>query len=283
MESLHYQSRPKLRRPVLIAAFQGWNDAADAASMALGFIEKQWAANSFASIDPEEFYDFTVRRPTVAIDPEGIRRIDWPQTRFASASMPGTDRDVILLSGWEPALRWRTFAQSVMQVISDTDVEMVVTLGALLSNVPHTRPVHVTGTAHDAELAANLGFVLSRYEGPTGILGIIGDAARRADVPFVNLWAQVPFYLQANPSPKAALALLRHLQRLLGVEVETDELERDAVRYEVEVADAVERDPDVVAQVQELEAEMEEPLDMASGDELAAELEQFLRDQGPDS
>lgn len=283
MEPLHYQSRPKLRRPVLIAAFQGWNDAADAASMALGFLEKQWAANSFASIDPEEFYDFTVRRPTVAIDSEGLRRIDWPEPKFASAPMPGTERDVILLSGWEPALRWRTFAQSVMQVIADTDVEMVVTLGALLSNVPHTRPVHVTGTAHDPELAANLGFVLSRYEGPTGILGIIGDATRRADVPFVNLWAQVPFYLQANPSPKAALALLRHLQRLLGVEVETDELERDAVRYEVEVSDAVERDPDVVAQVQELEAEMDEPLDMASGDEIAAELEQFLRDQGPDS
>ncbi|HVE90767.1 MAG TPA: PAC2 family protein [Actinomycetota bacterium] len=278
MEVVAYQSRPSLRRPVLIAAFRGWTDAADAASLALGFLRKHFGASAYASIDPEEFFDFTVQRPHVVLEDGITRRIEWPTTSFFHAEMPGTGRDAVLLSGIEPSTKWRTFCDSVIDVARASGTEMVITLGALLSDVPHSRPVKVTGTAYEPDLARRLGFAQSTYEGPAGILSVLHHACGMASIPSASLWAQVPYYVQANPSPKAALELIRRLSRLLSFQADTSELEEDTRTYEKKVAEAVEADPDVVAQVAELErASDAEPKEIPSGDELAAEFEQYLK------
>jgi proteasome assembly chaperone (PAC2) family protein len=273
--------RPTLRRPVLVAAFRGWNDGAQGATLAAGYLAQTWSARRFASIDPEEFYDFQATRPHVALVEGMTRRIDWPENAFYHAELADAERDAVLLLGIEPNLRWRTFTGEIVELAQELGVELVVTLGALLADVPHTRPSPVTGSASDPELVRELGLAASRYEGPTGIVGVLHDACRRAGLPSASLWAAVPHYASLAASPKAALALARRLTELLGTEVDLADLERAAEAYERQVSEAVSQDEETEAYVQELERRRDtlgDELDVPSGDALAAELTRFLRE-----
>ena len=278
---LRIERRPTLRHPVLVAAFRGWNDGAQGASLATSFLAQSWDARRFGDVDPEEFYDFQATRPHVALE-EGItRRIDWPETAFYHAAVPGLEQDAVLLLGIEPNLRWRTFSTEIVELARELEVELVVTLGALLADVPHTRPAPVTGSASDPELVRDLGLAASRYEGPTGIVGVLHDVCRRSGLASASLWAAVPHYASLAASPKAALALCARLGSLLGTELELAELERAAEAYERQVSDAVAQDEETEAYVRELERRRDAlggELDVPSGDALAAELTRFLRE-----
>lgn len=266
---------------MLVAAFRGWNDGAQGASLAASFLAQSWGARRFADIDPEEFFDFQATRPHVALVEGVTRRIDWPETIFYHAEMPGLDRDVVLLIGVEPNIRWRTFTEAIIGLTTELDVGLVVTLGALLADVPHTRPAPVTGSATDPSLIRELGLTTSRYEGPTGIVGVLHDACRRRDVPSASLWAAVPHYASLAASPKAALALCTRLTSLLGATVDLSDLERAAEAYERQVSEAVSQDADTEAYVRDLEERRDtlgDELDVPSGDALAAELTRFLRE-----
>jgi len=266
---------------VLVAAFRGWNDGAQGASLAASFLAQAWQARRFADIDPEEFFDFQATRPHVALEEGLTRRIDWPETAFYHASIPGLERDAVLALGIEPNLRWRTFSEEVVELAQDLEVELVVTLGALLADVPHTRPAPVTGSASDPKLVEELGLASSRYEGPTGIVGVVHDACRRAELPSASLWAAVPHYASLAASPKAALALCLRLADLLGTEFDLADLERASAAYETQVSEAVASDEETEAYVQQLEERRDalgEELDMPSGETLAAELTRFLRE-----
>jgi proteasome assembly chaperone (PAC2) family protein len=266
---------------VLVAAFRGWNDGAQGASLAASFLAQAWEARRFADIDPEEFFDFQATRPHVALEEGLTRRIDWPETAFYHASIPGLERDAVLALGIEPNLRWRTFSDEVVELAQDLEVELVVTLGALLADVPHTRPAPVTGSASDPKLVEELRLASSRYEGPTGIVGVVHDACRRAELPSASLWAAVPHYASLAASPKAALALCLRLADLLGTEFDLADLEQASAAYEAQVSEAVASDEETEAYVQQLEERRDalgEELDMPSGETLAAELTRFLRE-----
>jgi predicted ATP-grasp superfamily ATP-dependent carboligase len=281
-EELHIHSRPELEKPVLIAAFRGWNDGAQAASLAAGYLAKNWDAEQFAEIDPENFFDFQATRPHVSLEDGLTRRIDWPETGFYHARPDGFDRDVVLLLGIEPNLRWRTFSDLVVGLASELEVELMITLGALLADVPHTRPSPVTGSASDSELVERLGLSASRYEGPTGIVGVLHDACREAGIPSASLWAAVPHYVSLTPSPRAAVALCERLGSLIGVDIDVEELEEAAQSYEEQVSEAVASDEETASYVEELERRsdsIEESTDLPSGDALAAELTRFLRER----
>ena len=286
----------------MIAAFEGWNDAGEAATVAIAHLAEEWTAQPFASINPEEFFDFSATRPEVRLVEGGIRQIVWPTNEFSAARMGATGRDVILLAGNEPQLRWRAFCAHIIDVAKACNAEMVVTLGALLADVPHSRPVRITGTGTDPEMIERLGLERSRYEGPTGIVGILHDALAAAGVNSCSLWATVPHYLPGTPSPKAALALIERAGLLLDVQVETLDLQISTAQYERQVTEVVEADEDMAAYVQRLEVSHDsgESLDddddddeadprdafrdsdgnLPTGDALAAELERYLRDQG---
>jgi predicted ATP-grasp superfamily ATP-dependent carboligase len=275
------ERRPSLRRPVLVAAFRGWNDGAQGASLATSFLAQSWEARRFADLDPEEFFDFQATRPHVALEDGLTRRIDWPETVFYHAEIPGLDRDAVLTLGIEPNLRWRTFSDEIVELARDLNIELVVTLGALLADVPHTRPAPVTGSASDPKLVEELGLASSRYEGPTGIVGVVHDACRRAEVPSASLWAAVPHYASLAASPKAALALCTRLADLLGTTFELDDLERASAAYEAQVSEAVASDEETEAYVRQLEERRDalgDALDVPSGETLAAELTRFLRE-----
>jgi predicted ATP-grasp superfamily ATP-dependent carboligase len=278
---LRIEQRPELERPVLIAAFRGWNDGAQGASLAGGYLAKIWNAQQFASIDPEAFYDFQATRPMVSLVDGITRRIDWPDNDFYSANPEGLGRGAMLLLGVEPNLRWKRFTSLIVDLAREQDVELVVTLGALLADVPHTRPSPVTGTATDPDLVEKLGLQTSRYEGPTGIVGVLHDACRAADLPSVSLWAAVPHYVSLAPSPRAALALCQRLGDLLESPIETGELEQAVEAYTARVTEAVATDEETAEYVQELEqrAEMIDESDLPTGDSLAAELTRFLRER----
>jgi proteasome assembly chaperone (PAC2) family protein len=281
-EELRIDRRPELTRPVLIAAFRGWNDGAQAATLAAGFLAKTWGAERFAELDPEDFFDFQATRPHVSLEEGLTRRIDWPETAFYHARPDGLDRDVVLLLGIEPNLRWRTFSELLIGLAAELGVELMITLGALLADVPHTRPAPVTGSATDDELVERLGLSASRYEGPTGIVGVLHDACRQAEIPSASLWAAVPHYVSLTPSPRGALALCERLGSLIGVEVDADELEEAARSYEEQVSEAVASDEETAAYVEELERrsdQLEETTELPSGDALAAELTRFLRER----
>jgi proteasome assembly chaperone (PAC2) family protein len=266
---------------VLVAAFRGWNDGAQGASLALGYLAQAWAAERFADIDPEEFYDFQVTRPHVALVDGETRRVDWPETAFFHAPLPGAGRDAVLLLGIEPNLRWRAFTGAIAELAQELGVELVVTLGALLADVPHTRPAPVTGSATDPELVRQLGLGSSRYEGPTGIVGVLHDVCRSAGIPSASLWAAVPHYASLAASPKAALALSSRFADLVGADVDLGELERASEAYEAQVSEAVAENEETAAYVQSLEERRDalgDELDLPSGDALAEELTRFLRE-----
>jgi len=279
---LRVHRRPELTRPVLIGAFRGWNDGAQAASLAAGYLAKTWDAERFADVDPEEFFDFQATRPHVSLEEGLTRRIDWPETAFYHTRPDGIERDIVLLLGIEPNLRWRTFADLLIDLAQELEVELMITLGALLADVPHTRPSPVTGSASDPELVQRLGLSASRYEGPTGIVGVLHDACKRAEIPSASLWAAVPHYVSLTPSPRAAVALCERLGDLIGVGIDVAELEEAAQSYEEQVSEAVASDEETAAYVDELERRadtLEETSDLPSGDALAAELTRFLRER----
>ena len=281
--------RPALERPILIGAFRGWNDGGQAATLAAGYLARLWGAHKFADIDPELFVDFQATRPHVSLDEGQTRRIEWPENAFYRARIPGTSRDAVLLVGVEPNYRWRSFSDLVAELARDLGVELVVTLGALLADVPHTRPAPVTGSATDPKLVDELGLQLSRYEGPTGIVGVVHDSCRRASIPSVSLWAAVPHYVSLAPSPRAAKALCERLSGLLGVQVDVRELAEAETTYVEQVSEAVATDSETAAYVEELEQRadsldwLEESGGLPSGEALANEITRFLRERDADA
>jgi proteasome assembly chaperone (PAC2) family protein len=289
MQPLIWDSRPDgLRAPALVCAFTGWNDAGDAASAAIQFLGSSFGATRFARLDPEEFFDFQATRPKVQLVDGHTREIEWPEIEVWAARVPRAPRDLVLLSGPEPSMRWRTFCRTVVDLAEVLGTQLVVSLGALLADVPHSRPVPITGLASDALLTERLGVAPTSYEGPTGIVGVLHAACEEAGLPSASLWASVPHYVAAAPNPKAALALVRQLERLVGVTVDGSELESAAADYDRQVSLAVQSDPDVQAFVERLEAAAEEeepmlrPQDLPSGDVLAREFQRFLRQRGPE-
>jgi len=266
--------------PVLLVAFGGWNDAGDSATTAIDYMAEQWGATRFADIDPEVFYDFTVTRPEVRVDFDGIRRIEWPKNEFRSAHVTLHNVDVILLSGIEPQLKWRTFCEHVIGVAVATNARMVVTLGALLAEVPHSRPVSVFGATYDEASTNTLDLLPSRYEGPTGITGVLHNACSEAGIRSAALWAAVPTYVPSSPSPKAALALVDRAARLLDVTIDTTELKFATDAYEHQVGLLVAEDEETTEYVAHLEQRYdEEPDGFTDGESLVDEVERFLRDQ----
>jgi predicted ATP-grasp superfamily ATP-dependent carboligase len=281
-----WDHEPQVAGPVLVAAFEGWNDAGEAASMAARWLAVHWEATPFAHIDAEEFFDFTVARPQMRMDSANTRHIDWPHNVFAAATPPLAPHPVVLLTGVEPHLKWRTFTEHVVEVAKSLDAQLVVTLGGLLADVPHTWPVRVTGTAADPVLADRLGMMASTYEGPTGIVGVLNSMCLNAGLPTVSLWATVPHYIAQQPSPKAALALVERVATLVSAPVDTAELVDAAAEYEREVENALEDDEDASAYVRELEvAASQDPdsgfgADLPEAHQLATEVERFLREHG---
>ncbi len=281
------QDPPKLRSPILVCAFRGWNDAAGSATTALTAIADSLEAEVFAHVDPEEFFDFQVARPTIHLSEGQTREIEWPGNNLLAAEAPGAERDLVLLAGTEPNLKWRTFSEGIAEVAEGLGAEMVVTLGALIADVTHTMPVPITGLASDDELVESLGLTRTNYEGPTGIVGVVHDACRRRGMSSASLWAAVPHYVAAVPNPKAALALLRRLEGLVGVAVEASGLEEETEAFEGQVDTAVEQNPEIAELVEQLEAQQSEAMDengedVPSGESLARDFERFLRQQPPE-
>jgi proteasome assembly chaperone (PAC2) family protein len=282
MSELNVSFVPELRRPVLVAAFRGWNDGGQGASLAGGYLAKQWDATRFAEIDAESFYDFQATRPHVSLEEGLTRKLEWPDNGFFHAAIPGTGRDAVILLGTEPNLRWKTFSNLVLGLVQDLGVDRVVTFGSLLADVPHTRPAPVTAAATDEALMEELGLEPSRYEGPTGIVGVLLDACRSAGLSSLSLWAAVPHYVSLAPSPRAALSLVRRFGELMQIDVDVAELEQAAEEYSEQVSDAVASDADTAAYVEELERRVDmlnAEEELPSGDSLAAELTRFLRER----
>jgi hypothetical protein len=290
MPHLRWERRPDLRRPYAVVAFEGWNDAGDAASLALGYLAEAWQAERFASIDPEEFYDFTTTRPQVKLVDGSTRSIEWPEVEMLFATIPGTERDVIFVRGIEPQLRWRSFCATILEVVTGYNAELTIILGALLADVAHTRPVPITGTADDV-LSLRLGLAGSNYEGPTGIIGVLHNAFIGAGIASASFWAAVPHYVHQVPSPKAALALLERSATLLGARINPIELRVAADEYVRQVSERVADDEDAIAYVAQLEAaddtaseDSQRDTSMAADPgRLADEVERFLRQQHGDS
>lgn len=269
--------------PVVIAAFEGWNDAADAATGAVEHLMKVWGARIVGSIDPEDYYDFQVNRPVVGTGSDGIRRITWPTTHIAVASPPELDHDVILIRGIEPNMRWRQFCSELLEACEELGASLVVTLGALLADTPHTRPIPVSGTATEPDIVDRLGLEESTYEGPTGIVGVFHDACVQLDIPAAGFWAAVPHYVAQPPCPKATLALVHRLEQLIEVSIPLGELPEDAKAWERGVDELAEEDEDVAEYVRALE-ETRDTTDLpeASGEAIAREFERYLRRRGED-
>jgi len=266
----------------MVAAFRGWNDGGQGATLGGGYLARQWGAETFAEIDPENFYDFQAVRPNVSLEDGMTRKLEWPANTFMHAPIPDSDRDAVILLGVEPNLRWKTYSGLVLELTQELGVELVVTLGSLLADVPHTRPAPVSAAASDPTLVEELGVEPSRYEGPTGILGVLLDACRQEGIPSVSLWAAVPHYVSLAPSPRAALALCRRLGELVGADIDLVELEQAAEEYAEQVTEAVASDADTAAYVEELERRvdlMEAAEELPSGESLAAELTRFLRER----
>jgi len=275
---------PQLRSPILVCSFRGWNDAAGAASAALGAVVGAFDPQLVADIDPEDYFDFQATRPTIALSEGQVRDIEWPQNELIAVRVPGAARDLVLFDGTEPNLRWRTFSEAVATAADALGVEMVITLGALVAEVSHTLPVPITGLASDRQLVEELDLQRSNYEGPTGIVGIVHDCCRQIGMTSASLWAAVPHYVAAVPNPKAALALLRRLEGLTGIAVDATELEEETASYEEQIGRAVAANPEIAELVERIEAEQVEQLgseegDLPSADTIAREFQNFLKQQ----
>jgi predicted ATP-grasp superfamily ATP-dependent carboligase len=272
---------PTLTDPILVAAFEGWNDAGDAASGAIEHLELVWDAQPLVEIGADDYYDFQVNRPVVSLVDGVTRRITWPTTRFSWCRPPGADFDLVLVRGIEPNMRWRGFCTELLGIIGELDIRSVVTLGALLSDTPHTRPTQVSGTAYDADSAARYGLESSRYEGPTGIVGVLQDACVGVGIPAISFWAGVPHYVSQPPNPKATLALLHSVEEVLDVPVPLAELPQQADEWQKLVDEMAAEDDEVSEYIRNLEErddEMESSqLKATSGDVLAREFERYLR------
>jgi predicted ATP-grasp superfamily ATP-dependent carboligase len=274
VDFVHIEHDPALRRPNLVAAFRGWNDAGGAASLAAGYLRAVTDAERCAVIDSEPFIDYQQTRPTVQLVDGDVRRLDWPETEIYASEKS----DLVVVVGTEPNMRWRAFSGAIADLARRYRVDLVITMGALLADTPHTRPVPVSATASDDELMQKFDLARSTYEGPTGIVGVLHDACARAGLRSASLWAATPHYISATPNPQAALALLQRLSEMIGTPPGSNELERAASEYALRVASAISDDPDIAGYVQQLE-EAADAADPPSGDELAADFERYLREQ----
>jgi proteasome assembly chaperone (PAC2) family protein len=276
-----FDGLPVLRAPVAIAAFEGWNDAADASTAAVEHLEQVWESREVSSMDPEEYYDFQVNRPIVALAEGETRQIDWPTTRFSVANPPGTERDVVLIRGIEPSMRWRTFCNELLEVCHSLEVSRIVLLGALLADVPYTRPLPVTGSASDRATIDRYHLTPNRYEGPTGIVGVLQDACTKAEIPAISFWVHVPHYANNPPCAKATLALLHRVEDVLDLPVPVADLAEESAEWEERLRAAAEQDAELAEYVRELEERSGDAgLQPLSGDEIAHEFEKYLRRRG---
>ena len=278
---IEFDDLPELVDPVLVAAFEGWNDAGDSASGTISHLCDVWDAQPLADLDSEEYYDYQVNRPHISTDDSGVRQLTWPSTRLYVARIPLAPRDIILVQGIEPNMKWQQFVREILSLAAELDVSMVVTLGALLSDTPHTRPVPVTGTSTDVSMGAELGLEASHYEGPTGIVGVLQEACMRFGIPAVSLWAAVPHYVAQPPCPKATLALVRRVEDLLDIPVPLGDLVEESRAWEIGVDELAAEDEEVGEYVTQLE-EARDTADLpeASGEAIAREFEKYLRRRG---
>jgi predicted ATP-grasp superfamily ATP-dependent carboligase len=286
MPPLIWDRRPdELRAPAMICAFQGWNDAGDSASSAVSFLASALEADRFARIDSQEFYDFQANRPSVRMTEGNYEEVMWPTVEVFEAFAPRAARDLVLVQGVEPSMRWRAFSAHLVDLAEALGVQVVVSLGALLGDVAHSRPVTMTGCASDPSLVSRLGITPSTYEGPTGIVGVLHHTCAQAGLPSATIWAGVPHYVAAAANPKAALALVRRVEGLVGVSVDVSELEVASADYERQVGIAVSSDPDIQAFVERLEQEADaeeeaSPKQVPDGDALEREFQRFLKQRG---
>ena len=278
---------PVLRSPVMIIAFSGWNDAGEAASGAASHLLGCWTDPAFdvvpeliAEVDPEEFYDFQVNRPTVYVDDSSIRNLTWPGTQVFALATPTLSHDFIVVRGVEPSMKWKTFASDLLDLADDCEVDLVITLGSMLADTPHTRPITVSGSGAHPDIATRLGVEISKYEGPTGILGVIQDSCIRRGIDAISLWAAIPHYASNSPSPKASLALVNALEDFLEISIPQGDLPDEAIEWETEVTELAKEDSDVAEYVKALE-DSKDAVDLpeATGESIARELERFLRRQ----
>ncbi|MEI8215402.1 MAG: PAC2 family protein [Actinomycetota bacterium] len=278
---------PALRSPVMVIAFSGWNDAGEAATGAASHLLASWIESDsdvvpelIADVDVEEFYDFQVNRPTVCIDESSIRSLTWPGTQIFGLRTPELDHDFVIVRGVEPSMKWKTFAGDILDLADDLEIDMVITLGSMLADTPHTRPITVSGSGAHPEIAQRLGVEISKYEGPTGILGVIQDACVRRGIDAVSLWAAIPHYASGSPSPKAILALINALEDFLEITLPQGELVNESCDWEIEVSEMAKEDSDVAEYVKALEESKDAAeLPEVSGESIARELERFLRRQ----
>jgi len=278
---------PALRSPVMVIAFSGWNDAGEAATGAASHLLASWIESDsdvvpelIADVDVEEFYDFQVNRPTVCIDESSIRSLTWPGTQIFGLRTPELDHDFVIVRGVEPSMKWKTFAGDILDLADDLEIDMVITLGSMLADTPHTRPITVSGSGAHPEIAQRLGVEISKYEGPTGILGVIQDACVRRGIDAVSLWAAIPHYASGSPSPKAILALINALEDFLEISLPQGELVNESRDWEIEVSEMAKEDSDVAEYVKALEESKDAAeLPEVSGESIARELERFLRRQ----
>jgi predicted ATP-grasp superfamily ATP-dependent carboligase len=277
MDFVQLEADPDLRSPRMVAAFKGWNDAGGAASLAAGYLRSVTDAERFAVIDSEPFIDYQQTRPTVHMVDGDVRQVEWPVTElYASA-----EHDLLIVLGTEPNMRWRSFSDAIVGIARKYRSQLVITMGALLADTPHTRPVPVSASASDPALMTRHGLARSTYEGPTGIVGVLHDSCSRAGLVSASLWAATPHYISAAPNPQAALALLERLAEIAGTPPGSAELERAASEYQLRVASAIADDPDVAGYVEQLEAAADRD-DPPTGEELAADFERYLREQTDD-
>ena len=273
-----FESAFSLRNPIMIAAFEGWNDAGESATGAINHLLTSWTHHKLGMMDPEDYYDFQVNRPAIKVDERVVREIIWPNTVLFEVSTPHLDNDFIIVKGIEPSMRWRTFASELLDIADDYEVTMSITLGALLSDTPHTRPITVTGSGAHPDVAGRLGIEISKYEGPTGIIGVLQDAAHQRGIDAVSLWASVPHYVSTPPCPKASLALINALEDFLDISIPQGDLPERSSSWEIQVNQMAAEDSEVGDYVKQLETTKDATeLPEATGESIAREVERFLR------
>ena len=279
---LDYDSLDSLTRPVLVVAFKGLFDASGSATSALEWLMEKSESKNIGEIDSETFFDFTQERPLISFDKNGERTLTWPKNKIVTIKTNGNERDLLAISGIEPHLRWRTFSKLLIEVVNKSNAESVLTLGSMVGMTPHSRPLTVTGSSTNPELAERLHLEKPSYQGPTGIVGVLHDALDRSKIPVISLRVSVPHYVPDSPNPKATRALLRRFEQVTGVTTEYEELDGPAADWQKQVDAAVASDDEITAYVTRLETAIDEDENLLpSGDDLAAEFEAFLREQGP--